>query len=152
MTLLKHVAAFKALAVLGWMIALTWSSIAFDPAERLSNPALEARAQALSAEFRCLVCQNQSVNDSDAALARDIRRLVREKISAGEQDQAIRDFLVQRYGEFVLLSPPKTASTMLLWWTPWLAVFAGLALVGRVLLLQHRRYRTESPAQEDKDT
>ena len=100
------------------------------PDEVLSDPALEARARALSQTLRCLVCQNQSIDDSDAPLARDLRILVRERLKAGDSDQQIREFLIARYGKFVLLQPEKDRSTFLLWATPLLVLlFGGLILV-----------------------
>lgn len=100
-------------------------ALAVQPGEQLADPAQEKRARKLSSELRCLVCQNQSIDDSDAELARDLRRLVRERISAGESDSAIRQFLVARYGEFVLLRPPVNAKTVLLWSLPALGLLAG---------------------------
>ncbi|HMN51923.1 MAG TPA: cytochrome c-type biogenesis protein CcmH [Xanthobacteraceae bacterium] len=100
------------------------------PDEVLSDPALEARARALSQTLRCMVCQNQSIDDSDAPLARDLRILVRERLKAGDSDQQIREFLIARYGKFVLLQPEKDRSTFLLWATPLLVLlFGGLILV-----------------------
>lgn len=107
-------------------LSLPGVAIAVQPGEQLKDPAQEARARKLSAELRCLVCQNQSIDDSDAELARDLRRLVRERISAGDSDSAIRQFLVARYGDFVLLRPPFSVSTVLLWTLPALALIAGL--------------------------
>jgi cytochrome c-type biogenesis protein CcmH len=95
----------------------------------LADPALEARARALSAELRCLVCQNQSIDESDAPLARDLRMLVRERLQAGDSDAQVRDFLVRRYGEFVLLKPRLSLANLLLWLTPLLAVLAGIAVL-----------------------
>jgi cytochrome c-type biogenesis protein CcmH len=101
---------------------------AVEPDEVLPNERLEARARALSAELRCLVCQNQSIDDSNAPLARDLRLLVRERLQAGETDRQVLDFIVARYGDFVLLRPPLGASTLLLWLTP-LAALAAAALI-----------------------
>ncbi len=106
-------------------LALSGAALAVQPGEQLKDPDQEARARKLSAELRCLVCQNQSIDDSDAELARDLRRLVRERITAGDSDSAIRQFLVARYGEFVLLRPPFSASTALLWSLPAIALIAG---------------------------
>ena len=89
-----------------------------QPNEVLSDPALEARARGLSANLRCLVCQNQSIDDSDAPLARDLRLLVRERLVAGDSDAEVTRFLVARYGEFVLLRPPFGWHTLMLWLTP----------------------------------
>jgi len=105
---------------------------AVEPGEILSDPILETRARDVSAGLRCLVCQNQSIDDSAAPLARDLRLIVREHLKAGDTDAEIRDYLVQRYGDFVLLKPPLGLSTLLLWGTPVLVVlFGGAALLGR---------------------
>ena len=88
---------------------------AVQPDEIMKDPALEARARVLSAELRCLVCQNQSIDDSDAPLARDIRLLIRERIAQGASNDTVRAFLVSRYGNFILLKPPFEPSTVLLW-------------------------------------
>jgi cytochrome c-type biogenesis protein CcmH len=93
-------------------------AFAVDPGEALADPRLEARARGLSAELRCLVCQNQSIDDSNAPLARDLRRLVRERIAGGDTDRAVMTYVVDRYGEFVLLRPPLGWHTALLWGTP----------------------------------
>ena len=93
-------------------------ALAVQPDEVMKDPALEARARALSAELRCLVCQNQSIDDSDAPLARDIRVLIRSRIASGESNDAVRAYLVSRYGDFILLKPPFKPETMLLWLSP----------------------------------
>ena len=112
------------------MIAASVPARAVQPDEVLPDPALETRARALSQELRCLVCQNQSIDDSDAPLARDLRVLVRERLSAGDSDKQVIDFLVTRYGEFVLLRPPLGWHTLLLWLAPALLLGAGvIALV-----------------------
>ena len=103
-------------------------SFAVLPDEMLADPALEARARALSAELRCMVCQNQSIDDSDAPLAADLRVLLRERIMAGDSDEQVIDFLVARYGEFILLKPRFAWHTLILWAAP-LAVFAIAVLV-----------------------
>src|SRR5882757_1511228 len=109
---------------------------AVQPDEILADPALEARARVLSKELRCMVCQNQSIDDSDAPLARDLRILVRERLQAGDSDQRVIDFLVARYGEFVLLKPRFSAHTALLWLGP-----AAVLLIGACgLLMVARRY------------
>jgi cytochrome c-type biogenesis protein CcmH len=117
-------------------------AIAVEPDEVLSDAALEARARALSRELRCMVCQNQSIDDSEAPLARDLRILVRERLQAGDSDRQVIDFLVARYGEFVLLRPRFSWHTAVLWLGP-----AALLLIGgcAVLVLAHR-YRTNSAA------
>ena len=89
-----------------------------QPDEQLADPALEARARDISGGLRCLVCQNQSIDDSDAPLARDLRLLVRERLTAGDSDDGVRDYLVARYGDFILLKPPFEMATLLLWLTP----------------------------------
>ena len=109
---------------------------AVEPGERLADPALEARARAISATLRCLVCQNESIDDSNADLARDIRVLLRERLVAGDSDAAARQFLVDRYGDFVLLKPPLEAATLLLWFGPALVLLAGGA--GLALALRRR--------------
>ena len=108
---------------------------AVRPDELLADPKLEARARELSLKLRCLVCQNQSIDDSDAPLARDLRVLVRERLSAGDSDAQVLEFLVKRYGEFVLLTPPLKTSTILLWASP----FVVLILAGGMLLMRARR-------------
>ncbi|MBW8270319.1 cytochrome c-type biogenesis protein [Caldovatus aquaticus] len=113
-----------------------------DPAERLADPALEARARAIGRELRCLVCQNQSIEDSNADLARDLRRLVRERIAAGASDAEVVRFVHARYGDFVLLRPPLTAATALLWAMPALALAGG----GAAILLALRRRRAAPDA------
>jgi len=102
---------------------------AVQPDEVLDDPALEARARTISAGLRCLVCQNQSIDDSDAPLARDLRLLVRERLKAGDSDQAIVDFVVARYGEFVLLKPRLSAHTAILWFATPLVLAGALLLV-----------------------
>ncbi len=103
---------------------------AVQPDEMLKDPVLEARARDLSAQLRCLVCQNQSIDDSDASLARDIRVLIRERISKGETNDQVRDFLVSRYGDFILLKPPFKAETMLLWLSAPLTLALGALAIG----------------------
>ena len=103
-------------------------SFAVTPEEILDDPALEARARDLSAELRCLVCQNQSIDDSDAALAKDLRVLVRERLVAGDSNEEVLEFVVDRYGEFVLLRPSLSAQNAILWATPVLVLLLGGAL------------------------
>ena len=113
---------------------------AVQPDEILPDPALETRARDLSRELRCMVCQNQSIDDSDAPLARDLRLLVRERLKAGDSDTQIRDFLVARYGDFVLLKPRFTGQTALLWLLPFLVLAAGAA----ALLVLRRRQQNRA--------
>jgi cytochrome c-type biogenesis protein CcmH len=125
----------RALASIALALSLLAPAFAVQPDEILKDPALEARARALSQELRCMVCQNQSIDDSDAPLAKDLRVLVRERLSAGDSDNQVIDFLVARYGEFVLLKPRVTAHTLLLW----LAPFAALAIGGWGMIVFLRR-------------
>jgi cytochrome c-type biogenesis protein CcmH len=135
MKLLRHALIVLALLSPGF----AW---AVQPDEVLSDPALEARARVLSKELRCLVCQNQSIDDSAAPLARDLRVLVRERLTGGDSDQQVLDFLVARYGEFVLLKPRFAWHTALLWLgPPGLLIGGALAL----LLTARRRSRPGSP-------
>jgi cytochrome c-type biogenesis protein CcmH len=128
----------KIALTLSLVFALVLPVMAVQPDEVLGDPALEARARALSLQLRCMVCQNQSIDDSDAPLARDLRILVRERLKAGDSDSQIREFLVARYGQFVLLEPEKNARTALLWLAPLIVLFAG----GLVLLRFFRKPRT----------
>jgi len=128
-----------------WLCLVTVPAWAVDPREVLKDPALEARARALSQELRCLVCQNQSIDDSDAELARDLRKLVRERISAGDDDRRVIDYVVSRYGDFVLLRPRLTPATYLLWFGP--LVFVLLGLVAIVVFYRRNRVQpSASPA------
>ena len=101
------------------------SALAVQPDEILKDPELEGRARALSQELRCMVCQNQSIDDSDAPLAKDLRVLVRERLTAGDSDRQVIDFLVARYGEFVLLKPRFSLHTLVLWFAPFMALIIG---------------------------
>ena len=123
-------------------LGFSGAAFAVQPDEVLADKALEARARALSAELRCLVCQNQSIDDSNAPLARDLRLIVREKLVAGESEDAILAFLVARYGDFVLLKPRFTRATAVLWLGPFLVlVIGGVGLIGMA-----RRRRTAEAA------
>ena len=129
--------------------ALTWllllaplAARAVQPDEIMTDPRLEARARALSAQLRCLVCQNESIDESHADLARDLRLLVRERLQAGDGDDQIRAFLVRRYGDFILLKPPFKLETWLLWGAPFLILFAG----GGIILIALRRQKSLAPA------
>jgi cytochrome c-type biogenesis protein CcmH len=130
------------------MLALWLSAPAFavQPGEILKDPALEARARALSQELRCMVCQNQSIDDSDAPLAKDLRVLVRERLTAGDSDNQVMDFLVARYGEFVLLKPPVSRHTLVLWLAPFALVVIGAC--GLIFFLRRRAGEKGVPAQE----
>jgi len=120
------------------------SSLAVQPEEMLRDPKLEARARELSRELRCMVCQNQSIDESEAPLARDLRLLVRERITKGDTDQQVLDFLVVRYGEFVLLKPPLESRTIILWALPPVALLAGA--VGLFFAVRRRRTVQLEPA------
>jgi cytochrome c-type biogenesis protein CcmH len=117
------------LAVTLGVALLTTSALAVEPDEMLADPVLEARARAISRELRCVVCQNQSIDDSNAPLAHDMRVLVRERINLGETDDQIRAYLVRRYGNFVLLKPPLQIDTIVLWFSPFLFFCIAAALV-----------------------
>jgi cytochrome c-type biogenesis protein CcmH len=119
-------------------------ALAVQPDEILPNAGLEARARNLSKELRCMVCQNQSIDDSDAPLARDLRVLVRERLVAGDSDAEVLDFLTARYGDFVLLKPRLTAHTALLWLAPFAIVLAGVFVV--IAFLRRRRDEAAAPA------
>jgi len=117
-------------------------AVAVQPDEILKDAALEARARSLSRELRCMVCQNQSIDDSDAPLARDLRLLVRERLTSGDSDSQVIDFLVARYGEFVLLKPRFEWHNAVLWLTPAAALIAGAI----AMLVAIRRRRAAAPA------
>jgi cytochrome c-type biogenesis protein CcmH len=128
------------------LLALTLSLLAavplhaVEPNEMLADPALEARARNLSKELRCLVCQNQSIDDSEAPLAHDLRVIVRERLKAGDSDAQVADFLVARYGEFVLLKPRLSWHTLALWGAPPATVLLGIAM----MFIVSRRRRNAS--------
>jgi cytochrome c-type biogenesis protein CcmH len=119
------------------------SAYAVQPDEIMADPVKESRARDLSRELRCMVCQNQSIDDSEAPLARDLRLLVRERIAAGDSDGQVMDFLVARYGEFVLLKPRLKSHTLLLWLLPPLALVGG-----GIALWAHNRRRTKAGGDE----
>ena len=120
----------KRLAALVLMLlAAALPAAAVDPGEMLADPALEARARDISKDLRCLVCQNQSIDDSDAQLARDLRVLVRERLAAGSSNEEVVDYVVSRYGDFVLLRPPFKLSTYALWIGPAVIFVVGLLAV-----------------------
>lgn len=124
---------------------------AVEPDEMLSDPVLEDRARAISANLRCVVCLNQSIDSSNAGVARDLRLIVRRRLEAGDTDQQVYDFVVERYGDYVLLNPPFKPNTYVLWLLP--AVFAvlGATAAGFVLLRAQKASRTLQPALSDKE-
>ena len=137
-----------ALAALAFALMFGGVAYAVQPDEVLQNPALEARARALSEELRCMVCQNQSIDQSDADLARDLRVLVRDRLKAGDSDSQVLDYIVSRYGEFVLLKPRFELRNALLWGAPVI-----LLLCGGIAMFYAARTRrdTEVPALSDKE-
>ena len=140
----------RAALILFVFFALASPVLAVQPSEVLDDPALEERARRLSAGLRCMVCQNQSIDDSDAELARDLRVLVRERLAAGESDEQVIDYVVSRYGEFVLLQPRFSLRNAALWATPALL----LAIGGGFLIMRGLRRKKEAPtaltAEEEK--
>ena len=123
------------------LFVLVTPALAIQPDEILEDKLLEERARVISKELRCLVCQNQSIDDSDAPLARDLRVLVRERLQAGESDEKVIKFVVDRYGDFVLLRPPIKASTLALWISPIAILIAGVIL----LLMRFRKQEKNMP-------
>ena len=130
------------------LLALAWPAAAFQVDKPLSDPLKEERAQALGHEIRCLVCQNQSIADSNAELARDLRRIVRERVAAGDSDEQVLDYLVTRYGDWVLLAPPFPGATLALWLGP-----PALLIVAAFATFSWRRRQrgaAETPLSEDE--
>lgn len=125
------------------LILFVTPALAIQPDEILKDTVLEERARVISKELRCLVCQNQSIDDSDAPLARDLRVLVRERLQAGESNEKVINFVVDRYGDFVLLRPPVKASTLVLWLSPVAALIVGIFL----LLTWFRKQKQLVPVQ-----
>jgi cytochrome c-type biogenesis protein CcmH len=126
--------------------AILCIAAASDPAERLADPSQEARARTIFREVRCLVCQNESIDDSQAQLAGDLRKIIRQQVAQGRSDEEIRQFLVARYGEFVLLKPPFSAGNLALWVGPFVVV-----VVGGLLLLVLLRRRPTGEALSDEE-
>ncbi|MBW8301145.1 MAG: cytochrome c-type biogenesis protein CcmH [Hydrogenophaga sp.] len=123
-------------------------ALAVDPSERLADPKLEQRARDLSANLRCMVCQNQSIDDSNADLARDLRLLVRERIMSGDSDEQVINYVVSRYGEFVLLKPRLSAKTVILWGAPAFLLVIGL---GVAIVYARGRSRPEPKRLSDEE-
>ncbi|MEO1135773.1 MAG: cytochrome c-type biogenesis protein [Pseudomonadota bacterium] len=141
----------KTLVVFLFAISVFWSTgFAVEPDEVLADPALEERAKALDAQLRCVVCQSQSISESNAPLAKDMRLLVRERISLGESDEVVIDYLVERYGDYVLLKPPVQENTIFLWIFPAFALAAGV--FGAFVFLRGSRARiTAAPLSDDEE-
>ena len=133
-----------ALVVLALALLAPSLALAVQPDEILKDPVLEARARTLSRELRCMVCQNQSIDDSEAPLARDLRILVRQRLEAGDSDKQVLDFLVARYGDFVLLKPPLNRNTLLLWGLTPLALICGA--IGLFVMARRRKTAVLEPA------
>src|SRR6478736_1218430 len=142
----------RCVAIFALLIGLTvsQSALAVQPDEILKDPALEARARDLSRGLRCMVCQNQSIDDSEAPLARDLRLLVRERLTAGDSDAQVLDFLTARYGQFVLLKLPFGWDTALLWFAPAVVLLIGAFGFGAVLL-RRRRVGADAPDVEQTE-
>lgn len=134
----------RALAALAGILCL--GAAAADPAERLQDPAQETRARHLFQQIRCLVCQNESIDDSEADLAADLRRIVRQQIAQGRSDAEVRGFLTARYGEFVLFKPPFSLGNAALWLTP----FAIVGVGGVLLIGLRRRDAPETPLNDQE--
>lgn len=125
-----------AVAALCLLVLVPLTSLAVMPGEALDDPKLEERARGITKNLRCLVCQNQSIDDSNAGLAKDLRVLVRERISQGDSDDQVLDFVVDRYGDFVLLTPPFKVQTILLWSSPLILLLIGALFVWRSMNAQ----------------
>ena len=134
----------RAVIIACGMLMIAGAAAAVEPDEILDDPALEARARAISQNLRCLVCQNQSIDDSDAPLARDLRVIVRERLLDGDSDDAVIDFVSARYGDYVLLQPPVKPTTYLLWAAPVLVLLGGGAVIA--MALRRRRNVAAAPA------
>ena len=136
----KRILTFLACSVL---VLSFQPALSIDPQEQLKDPVLEKRAREISAGLRCLVCQNQSIDNSDAPLARDLRLIVRERLQKGDSNSQVVDYLVARYGEFVLLKPRLHLNTLILWLTPLLLLLGGVFLASRIIRV---RPTSEAPA------
>jgi len=124
-------------------VLVATGAFAVQPDEILADPALETRAREISKDLRCLVCQNESIDDSNASLARDLRLIVRERLVAGDSDQEVKDFIVDRYGEFALLRPKTSGANAILWWSGPLAFL--IALIMGALYIRSRSKVVETP-------
>jgi cytochrome c-type biogenesis protein CcmH len=141
----------RALALLLLLVAAAWPALAVEPSEMLSDPALEARAREIGQALRCVVCQNQSIDDSSAEVAHDMRRAVRERLLAGDSNEQIFAFMVARYGDFVLLKPPFKTTTLVLWLgAPALLLVAGLALLMAARRRRHAPIASAPLSEEER--
>lgn len=139
---------FAAVALL--VLAVT-AAHAVTPDEMLDDPALEQRARDISAKLRCLVCQNQSIDDSDASLAHDLRVIVRERLVQGDSNEEVMDYVVSRYGEFVLLQPRFSARNLLLWGTPVIGLVLGLIAIAFLYRMRNRAAPVNRLTDEEQD-
>jgi cytochrome c-type biogenesis protein CcmH len=135
-------------AILG-LVLFASGAQAVQPSEQLADPKLEARARAISAELRCVVCQNETIDDSDADLAHDLRVLLRERLLKGDTDAEAKAYIVRRYGTYVLLKPPFRPETMLLWFGPFFVL--GVAGIGASMYLARRRKETVPPLSPEEE-
>jgi cytochrome c-type biogenesis protein CcmH len=141
----------RTILTLGLVLGLLLSAVttyAVEPSEMLKDPVLEARARAISQQIRCVVCQNQTIDDSNADIAHDLRVIVRERLTAGDTDQQVKDYLTARYGDFVLLKPPFLAKTFILWIGPAMVFLLGGTIIAFVL--GRRRAVRPAPLSEDE--
>jgi cytochrome c-type biogenesis protein CcmH len=130
-------------------LAVAAPACAIEPQEQLTDPALEARARTLGQELRCLVCQNESIDDSNADLARDLRTIVRERLTAGDSDRQVLGFVTARYGDYVLLRPPIRAGTLVLWFGPLVLLVA--VIIAMTLRRRGRANAEPAPLSSEED-
>lgn len=148
--MVQHGRSLRSTLILAWLLlaivilAPSRPAIAVEPNEMLADPALEARAREISRDLRCVVCQNESIDESDADLAHDLRVLVRERLAAGDSDEKVVQFVVDRYGDFVLLRPPVKPATYLLWASPAILLLIAAGIIA-IYLRRHRRSGTTVP-------
>ncbi len=124
---------YAALSAVTLAVLVATTSYAVEPDEMLADPALEERARIISQDLKCVVCQNETIDESNASLAQDMRRLVRQRVLAGDSNQAVLDYMVDRYGDFVLLRPRVTGQTVLLWFGPFALLLLGGLIVARYI-------------------
>ena len=139
------------LAAFAILLVTATGALAVNPDEMLDDPALEQRARDISAKLRCLVCQNQSIDDSDAELARDLRVIVRERLVDGDTNEEVMDFVVARYGEFVLLQPRFSARNMVLWGTPLIGLALGVIAIAVLFRMRGRTRPADRLTDEEQE-